>query len=111
MRKVSMLRPACSPRPGLLLLVLLVRGDDATAEDSGQANAAHELFVANGCAECHGPNAEGTDTAPTPLAGTRMILQQFQTRVRNGRGSTMPAHTADPISDDEIQMLYEWLRE
>lgn len=117
-----MLRPARSPRPGLLLLVLLIatvvtacggseNGDDAAADSGGQANAARELFAAKGCAECHGSNAEGTDAAPTPLAGTRMIIQQFQTRIRNGRGSAMPAHTPDQISDEEIQALYDWLRE
>jgi hypothetical protein len=40
-----------------------------------------------------------------------MIIQQFQTRVRNGRGSAMPAHTPAQISDEEIRTLYDWLRE
>ncbi|HYI15320.1 MAG TPA: cytochrome c [Thermomicrobiales bacterium] len=115
------MRPCRTPR--LLLFVLLVAavvsacggsddGDDAAAADTGdQGNVARELFSAKGCAECHGPDAEGTDTAPTSLAGTRMIIQQFQTRVRNGRGSAMPAHTPEQISDDEIRTLYDWLRE
>ena len=115
------MRPARSPR--LLLLVMIVatvtaacggsdNGDDAAAVDSSsQANAARDLFAAKGCAECHGPDGGGTDAAPTALAGTRMIIQQFQTRVRNGRGSAMPAHSPDQISDDEIRTLYDWLRE
>ena len=117
-----MLRPARSPRPGLLLLVIVIaivatacggsdNSDDAAAAGSDQANIARELFAAKGCAECHGPDGDGADTAPTSLAGTRMIIQQFQTRVRNGRGSAMPAHTPDQISDAEIQTLYEWLRD
>ncbi len=115
------MQPCRTPR--LLLLVLLVAvvmsacggsddADDAAAADaSDQVNAARELFTTKGCAECHGPDGEGTDTAPTSLAGTRMIIQQFQTRVRNGRGSAMPAHTPDQISDEEIRTLYDWLRE
>lgn len=86
-------------------------GDAADAESNDQANAARELFAAKGCAECHGDDGQGTDTAPVALADTRMIIQQFQTRVRNGRGSAMPAHTPDQISDDEIRAIYDWLRE
>jgi mono/diheme cytochrome c family protein len=87
-------------------------GDDASAADEdAQANAARELFAAKGCAECHGEDGEGTDTPRTSLAGTRMIIQQFQTRVRNGRGSAMPAHTPEQITDEEIQTLFDWLRQ
>lgn len=106
--------------PLILLVIVLVvaacggsdSGDDAASSDSDtQANAARDLFAAKGCAECHGADGEGTDTAPESLAGTRMIIQQFQTRVRNGRGSAMPAYTPDQITDDEIRTLYDWLRE
>jgi len=86
-------------------------GDDNPADSDNQASVASELFAAKGCAACHGADGDGTDNAPTSLAGTRMIIQQFQTRVRNGRGSAMPAHTPDQISDDEIRILYDWLRE
>ena len=107
--------------PPVLLLVLTLSlsacggsdssDDSAAAAGDSQANAAHDLFAAKGCAECHGADGEGTDTAPVALADTRMIIQQFQTRVRNGRGSAMPAHTPDQISDDEIRVIYDWLRE
>ncbi|HEX5164718.1 MAG TPA: cytochrome c [Thermomicrobiales bacterium] len=118
-----MIRSARQPRYRLLLLVLVIplvlsacgggsgSSNDDDAGDSDQTNAARDLFAAKGCADCHGPDGEGTDTAPNPLAGTRMIIQQFQTRVRNGRGSAMPAYTPDQISDEEIRMLYDWLRE
>ena len=117
-----MIRSAHLPRYRLLLLVLSLGlalaacgGDsDASGEDAGgsdQAIAARDLFAAKGCADCHGPDGDGTDTAPDSLAGTRMIIQQFQTRVRNGRGSAMPAHSPDQISDEEIRTLYDWLRE
>jgi mono/diheme cytochrome c family protein len=106
--------------PLLVLAIALVvaacggsdSGDSSAGSDGdSQGNAAQELFSAKGCAECHGAEGEGTDTAPVALAGTRMIIQQFQTRVRNGRGSAMPAFTPDQISDDEIRTLYDWLRE
>ena len=88
--------------------------DDAGSDDGGDTGGApdamQQLFVDKGCAECHGQNGEGTDTARTELAGTRMIIQQFSTRVRNGKGSAMPAHTPEQITDDEIKQLYEWLK-
>lgn len=117
-----MVHIARSPRWRMSLLVLVIAlvvvacggsgsGDEAagSASDS-QANAARDLFAANGCAECHGTDGQGAAAAPNALAGTRMIIQQFQTRVRNGRGSAMPAYTPDQISDDEIRALYDWLR-
>lgn len=102
----------------LLAVVLLVAacggdsdaGDDVAASEGNGSSEARELFASTGCAECHGPDGEGTDVASSSLAGTRMIIQQFETRVRNGRGSAMPAYSADQISDEEIRMLYDWLR-
>jgi mono/diheme cytochrome c family protein len=39
-----------------------------------------------------------------------MIIQQFETRVRNGRGDSMPGYTVEQISDEQINELWEWLR-
>ncbi len=84
-------------------------GGDAGADDP-TAVAAQALFVEVGCAECHGENGEGDGVNPrTNLAGTRMIISQFRTRVRNGKGSAKPAFTEDQISDEQIEQLYEWL--
>ena len=63
------------------------------------------------CAACHGARGEGDGTNPnTKLAGTRYIIGQFQQRVRNGKGSAMPASGPDKISDDEIKTLHDWLQ-
>jgi mono/diheme cytochrome c family protein len=87
--------------------------DDAAANEGGggsDGGAEAALFAAKGCAECHGAEGEGTDQPNTELAGTRMIIQQFETRVRNGKGSAMPAFGEDQITDEEIDTLYEWLK-
>jgi mono/diheme cytochrome c family protein len=85
-------------------------GDDAGADDPAAA-AAQALFVEVGCAECHGENGEGDGVNPrTNLVGTRMIISQFRTRVRNGKGSAKPPFTEEQISDEQIEQLHEWLR-
>ena len=94
------MRLAQSPRYTVVLVALLVAlalsacggggGDDSgdDADTGGSSDAAQQLFADKGCAECHGASGEGTDTARTELAGTRMIIQQFSTRVRNGKIET-----------------------
>jgi mono/diheme cytochrome c family protein len=85
--------------------------DDGGAEDPAAAEA-QALFVETGCAECHGENGEGDGANPrTVVQDTRMIIQQFQARVRNGRGSAMPGYGEDQLTDAQIEMLWEWLRE
>lgn len=90
-----------------------VDASDSTSEESsgGPENEAQQIFIDTGCAECHGENGEGDGTTPrTALAGNQLfVLGQFQQRVRNGRGSAMPAYTADQISDEQIQLIFEWL--
>ena len=74
-------------------------------------NAAQALFASRGCAACHGVAGEGDGSNPrTTLAGTRFIYTQFAQRVRNGKGSAMPAFGPEQISDAEVRALYDWLR-
>jgi mono/diheme cytochrome c family protein len=88
-------------------------GDNAadSGATSAATDAAQQLFADRGCAACHGARGEGDGTTPnTKLAGTRYIIGQFQQRVRNGKGSAMPAAGPDKISDDEIKTLHDWLQ-
>ena len=85
--------------------------DDAGGEGDAAAEAAMALFAAKGCAECHGADGSGDGENPrTVVKDTRMIPQQFTQRVRNGRGSSMPAFGPDQITDAEIIQLHEWLK-
>ena len=84
-------------------------GGNGGADDPAAA-AAQVLFVEVGCAECHGEDAAGDGVNPrTNLVGTSMIIGQFRTRVRNGRGAAKPPFTEEQISDEEIEQLHEWL--
>ena len=97
---------------GLVLVSCGGSGDDNTDSDGDggapAANEAQTIFIEQGCAECHGDEGEGTDQGSS-IAGTRMIPQAFETRIRNGRGAAMPAYTEEQVSAEDIQLLYEWL--
>jgi mono/diheme cytochrome c family protein len=102
-----------------LLLILAGCGGSSSSNGGGAdsaattaaANATQQLFADRGCAACHGARGEGDGANPrTALAGTRYIFGQFQQRVRNGKGSAMPAAGPDKISDAEIKTLHDWLQ-
>ncbi len=91
-------------------------GDDDDDDDGGngaEANptveAAQAVYAELDCAECHGENGAGDgESEGTALVGTRMIIGQFRTRIRNGRGSAMPGYTEEQITDENIELLFEW---
>lgn len=86
-------------------------GSADTDADAAAADTTVQLWAERGCAECHGAQGEGVESiARSELIGTRMIIQQFRTRVRNGKGSAMPAYSEAQISDEEIALFHEWLR-
>lgn len=97
-------------------LLVACGGDSGNGNGNGNgdsdggapANEAQTIFIDVGCAECHGESGEGATASS--LQGTRVILSAFSTRVRNGRGQAMPAYSEEQISDEEIQMIHEWLR-
>ena len=65
----------------------------------------HALFLAKGCASCHGENAEGSTIAPA-LAGHTET--QVKRQVRNPRFK-MPAFTREQISGDELQAIAHFI--
>jgi mono/diheme cytochrome c family protein len=116
-----LLRKRLLPGAALLLLVLTAAcggsgGDDDAGDGgnsgSGAGDAMEQLFAAKGCAECHGARGQGVSEVPnSQLAGTRLIIQQFSTRVRNGKGAAMDGYGPEQITDEEIRAMWEWLRE
>ncbi len=61
----------------------------------------HTLFIAKGCAACHGQNAEGTSIAPAlPGHNEQMVKNQ----VRNPRFQ-MPAFGLSQVSDEELDEI------
>jgi mono/diheme cytochrome c family protein len=98
-------------------LLVACGGSDAANGSQGDESGGSEpvveaqaIFIEVGCAECHGEQGEGVEGKGASLQGTLTILNAFQTRVRNGRGQAMPAFSEEEISDDEIEIIHEWLR-
>ncbi len=86
-------------------------GDDAGGDEPAAGGDAQSIFLERGCAECHGEQGEGIGGDPeTVVAGTNMIEQQFRVRIRNGRGAAMPGYSEEQISEEQLLLLYEWLK-
>lgn len=85
-------------------------GDGGNSDGGAPPEGAQAIYIEVGCAECHGESGEGVEGKGASLQGTRTILAAFTTRVRNGRGEAMPGYTPEQISDEEIQLIHEWLR-
>ena len=59
------------------------------------------LFIAKGCAACHGQNAEGSQIAPALPGHSEETVKR---QVRNPRFQ-MPAFTEDQVTDEELQVI------
>ena len=70
------------------------------AGQQGQA-----LFIAKGCAGCHGDSAEGTQIAPA-LAGHTFAMVERQVRTPRFR---MPAFSVRQVSDDELEAIARFI--
>ena len=61
----------------------------------------HALFIAKGCAACHGQNGEGTTIAPAlPSHNEAIVINQ----VRNPRFQ-MPAFSPSQVSNEELEAI------
>ena len=64
-----------------------------------------QLFIAKGCATCHGQSAEGTHMGPA-LAGH--TAEQVEHQVRSPT-MTMPAFPPDKVSEEELHEIVEYI--
>lgn len=79
---------------------------------SGRATAAHiahgrDLYVIDGCAQCHGYNGQGTvgpRLGPNPIP-----LDLFTRQMRNPRG-VMPIYTSRVLPDTDLADIYAYLK-
>ena len=66
------------------------------------------LYARTGCDTCHGPEGRGTAAGPRLAAGA-LQLPAFTAYVRKPTG-TMPAHSAQVVSDRSLADIYAFLR-
>jgi mono/diheme cytochrome c family protein len=76
-----------------------------TTPPADHAAEGKQLYLAKGCAACHGQNAEGSDIAPALPGHTKeQVLRQVRTPVGN-----MPSFGPEKISDDELEMIADYI--
>ena len=107
---------------GMLMLAAAIFGGSLPPQQTGAPQPAtatapteagtpldgHALFQEKGCAHCHGPNASGTDRAPSLASiGRRLSRAKMEQQIHDG-GATMPAFGA-VLSEPETQSLLDYL--
>jgi cytochrome c553 len=65
------------------------------------------LFVTNGCAGCHGVDAEGTTTAGSPAFASYDWVRQV---IRNGQPG-MPSYSEQELNDTQLNEIFAFLAE
>jgi mono/diheme cytochrome c family protein len=81
----------------------------APAAPQGDAKAGQQLYMADGCWECHGTAAQGGAITGPRLANTQLpfpaVLQQL--RVPQ---NAMPPYEPAVLSDGDVANIYAWLK-
>ena len=81
----------------------------AVSAPAGNAEAGKKLFVADGCYQCHGYEAQGS-SATGPRLGPRPIaFAAFSRYVRQPTGQ-MPPYTAKVVSDADLANIYAFVQ-
>ena len=93
---------ACGGTPPTETPELVPARTSAQGEPTSEGQA---LFVAKGCAACHGQNAEGSRIAPAlPGHNEEMVKRQ----VRNPRFQ-MPAFSESQVSNEELEAIAHYI--
>ena len=77
------------------------------AREAGDEFSGRDLFLRSGCAGCHGVNAEGTASAPSPAWASATRLEQI---VRDGSVG-MPSYGAEELSGMDLDTIFVFLLE
>ena len=81
----------------------------ANAAPPGNAEEGKKLFVADGCYQCHGYEAQGS-SATGPRLGPRPIaFAAFSRYVRQPTGQ-MPPYTAKVVPDTDLANIYAYVQ-
>lgn len=81
--------------------------DFGLSEGTDFAELGRGLYVTNGCAGCHGVNAEGTTTARSPAFASYDWTRQV---IRTGLPG-MPSYSSQELNDTELNEIFAFLAE
>jgi mono/diheme cytochrome c family protein len=89
-----------APPPGL--------AQEATRPTAAQVEHGRTLFLADGCAACHGTVGQGSRVTGPRLAPTTMPLQPFLHILRHP-ANNMPPYVAEVLSDADARDIHAYL--
>src|SRR5215510_10367072 len=81
----------------------------ASAAPAGNADEGKKLFIADGCYQCHGYEAQGS-SATGPRLGPKPIAFATFTRYVRAPSGQMPPYTAKVVSDADLANIYAFLQ-
>ena len=86
-------------------------GQDGKASEAPAGNAENgkQLFVKDGCYECHGREGQGSTMAGPRIAPDPIPFDALLNYLRKPKGE-MPPYTAKVISDKELADIYAFLQ-
>jgi len=83
-------------------------GSAPAASPAGDAKKGNELYLKNGCWECHGYS--GANGSGAPLVLTSLNAAGFVGYIRNPRTNGMPLYSAKVISDGDAANLFAYIK-
>jgi mono/diheme cytochrome c family protein len=81
----------------------------AASTPEGNAEAGKKLFVADGCYQCHGYEAQGA-RATGPRLGPRPIAFAAFTRYVRAPNGQMPPYTAKVVSEGDLTDIFAFVK-
>ncbi len=96
-----------------MALLVVTLGAAALAQNTpakaGDPAHGKQIFMRNGCYQCHGTVGQGT-IAGARLAQTKLTLAGFTAYVRNPAPGSMPPFRAKVMSDQELADVYAYVQ-
>jgi mono/diheme cytochrome c family protein len=94
-------------RTAFILMAVLV-GGAAFGQSNGNVENGKQLFLREGCWECHGYAGQGASTGAR-LAATALTAQGFIRYVRRPAGA-MPAFVEKTLSDQQLTDIWAYVK-
>ncbi len=96
-----------------IVLAALTLATTAAAQPAAPSagNSAHgrQVYIADGCYQCHGVQGQGEGTTGPRLAAPPLAFEDFARQLRRPRDS-MPVYTAVVLSDAQLQDIYAYMQ-